>query len=430
MNINSDIGGIGVSTSCKRPKWYLTDWFQVSIAYIIEFGLIMFIWLALRIPRLIQLFKTTTRGHDKGSKLSPSSSRAPGYRENLRHAIHRHSAKMQADATELLTQFHQAQCWFFIPLNLTILLGLGGSTSIFGTSSLGQLVRNMAYVECVTQGGIVFAVATMYFLLFEAHLCDNAFQNKSQEGTEPMQEPLLNATHRRRHGINDPKQMLVSWSLTFISVSLGTAAWLFSFRISKPAKLIDATVGSSKLYWTEYCGSISPATYNGELWTGGNWTHKPSIEKRLPILVINWIILVGMFIFFFRRRIASLCLTTRSSKKQSNGFSKVTTPHWVKQTILCLVEIGVLTFLGFFLNDYITLMRPDLPQIDKTFTMGQLLATFVWATTIVSAYYLIWDWIALLSRSLWSELDTTEQYQKTDDDGNYKMTTIQTRELI
>lgn len=339
-------------------------------------------------------------------------------RDELIHAIAKHSAKTQERVTELLTDFHQAQCWFFIPLNLTVLLALGGATVVFQIGSLGQLSRNLEYVECICQGGVVFAVATMYFVLFEAHHLEENFEEKHKGEDEKSH------AHQKgdRHGVNDPKRMIVFWVLTFVSVTLGTVAWYWTFATDHPARLVAPNAGSPQLEWINYCGLIPPANYNGELWVNES-THHPNIRKRLPIVIFNWILILGMFVFFFRAAIARVCSKSRFLEKPVRWISAESVQSWVKYGVLFLVECLLLACLGLFLNDYVIFMRPNLPQISKDFTMGQLLALFVWAPIFVSAFYLGWDWCAAMTRTLIrqrsfnSAHDTTQYIQmstKTD----------------
>lgn len=151
--------------------------------------------------------------------------------------------------------------------------------------------------------------------------------------------------------------------------------------------------------------------------------------KRLPIIIFNWALLIAMFIYClsnarFWQRLA--CIQIIKPQMQPLAVLK---HRLLRRTVLCLVEMAVLTCLGFFLKDYVTLMRPSLSTIDKTFTMGQLLATFVWATTIVGAYYLVWDWIIAISRMLSNDCASDQVYQMVPYDGRHKLLNTQVWEV-
>lgn len=317
-------------------------------------------------------------------------------REELMQAIAHHSDKLHERVTDLLTDFHQAQCWFFIPLNLTVLLGLGGATVVFQITSMGQLSRNMTYVACVCQGGIVFAVATMYFVLFEAFHVEENFEerHKNEDKNSPRR------VKGDKHGINDTKKMIVFWVLTFVSVTLGTVAWYWSFLIQHPQKLIAVTPGTPQLDWINWCGVVPPATYNGEQWLSGDSWHVPNLHKRLPIVIFCWIMILGMFLFFFRAGIARLLEKVRFLEKPVSVIYAKPAQLWMKRVVIFLLEVFVLCSLAFFLEDYVRFMQPSLPQISKDFTMGQLLALFVWAPIFINSFYLIWDWLAAMTRTL------------------------------
>lgn len=142
---------------------------------------------------------------------------------DLSKAFRKLTKRMQDNLTELLTQFHETQCWFFIPLNLTVLIGVCGSASVFGTKSLGQLARNMTYAQCITQGSIVTAVATMYVVLFEVRFCEDAFREEIDRIDTGTSVPVHSAD-KPKHTMKQLKKVFVLWGLTFVSVSLGTAA--------------------------------------------------------------------------------------------------------------------------------------------------------------------------------------------------------------
>lgn len=316
--------------------------------------------------------------------------------QELTQAIAHHSDKLHERVTELLTDFHQAQCWFFIPLNLTVLLGLGGSTVVFQITNMGALSANMAYVACVCQGGIVFAVATMYFVLFEAHHVEETYEEEHKEEEEKSSRMYKGD----RHGINDPKKMVVFWILTFVSVTLGTIGWIWSFRIHHPEKLIAAATGSPQLAWIDYCGLVAPSSYNGATWSPDDLGHKPSAHKRLPIVIFCWVIILGMFLFFFRAAITKVLNKAHFMQKPVRAIYASKSQIWMKRVVIFLIEVFVLCCIGFFLTDYIIFMQPSLPQISKDFTMGQLLALFVWAPIFVNSFYLLWDWLAAMTRTL------------------------------
>lgn len=324
MTVNSDIGGIGV-----------------SISYMIEFTIIMSAWLILV---YLRIFPRDPVGTWWSTKKFTKRSKAED-QDTPEEVL----AKGEDPVLCLLIDFQKAQCFFLIALNLAVLIGIYGSAAVIESKNLGQLGRNMTYAQAVTQGGIVFATATLFFV----QLCG-----------------------RIRH------RSSYVWVLAFITVSLGAAAWGSAFDLAHPEDLLDTTIATPDTRWLGQCGIISPATYNGEDWS--QWTHQNSPWKRLPIVVFCFIVMFGLAVhgMWHKMWFSHVAHPVRQTVRGWGRARRI-----ARQVALGVVEAALLACLCFFVNDYVILMRPSLSTVDKTFGLGQLLALAVWSGTVVDTIH-------------------------------------------
>lgn len=209
----------------------------------------------------------------------------------------------------------------------------------------------MTYAQGITQGGIAFATATMFFV----QNCGRVRYRSSYV-----------------------------WVLVFITITFGAAAWGSAFGLADPEDLLDTTVATPDTPWIGQCGVISPTTYNGEDWS--QWTHRNSPWKRLPIVIFCFVVMFGLAVQGVWHKMW-FSHVSHPARRTVRGWGRAR--KRARTVALSGVEAALLVCLCFFVNDYIVLMRPSLSTVDRTFGLGQSLTLAVWSGTVVDTIHAI-----------------------------------------
>lgn len=338
-----------------------------------QFSIILTAWLYLRTLRLLK-YHTKSQDHKHAWRIFGKGLIA-SLPKSVQHRLLPFYCMLdetQKQVMSLLRDFQKAQCFFLIPLNVAILFGIFGKTSMFSITSLGQLDRNLLYLQCVTQGSIIFATSCLFFLFTGVRRSEEVeLEGGKDSNVSKIEKEAIKKTARNRR--------LRLWLLTVVTVALSSAAWSQAFRNSKPEMKINPERGNSKTAWIGYCGIVSPATYNGERWDG-RWEPN-KLWARMPVIVFSWLILSVLIVDVFWNHPLFKRLLRREARVP-HGPSNEDILSKTRLGLVVLAELIFLICLVCYVVDYVNYMEPGLPVIDKTFTLGQLLAMFVWSGTI------------------------------------------------
>lgn len=312
---------------------------KVSTSYIIQVGIILYIWLAMR---LLRILPTVCDFLSRLPYATMKNARSKERKTYLAQKFKEHSAVL----CHVLVEFQEAQCFFFIAIGIATLISMDGSTSLFGAENLDQFMVTLDLVRLISLGAIA-PITLGILLLYEADM---------------------------------HSWYIWFWSTITVVLSIAMFYKTSDITFKKDFEYPQGNSGVAE------CRNKPPPM----VWCG-------SSRPPLASSVLTSLHSIGLFIFvvlalvqlwplgerIFQRKLAL------AGQRRTGRFLSL--PGWAKLTlkILCTVtELALTTIVAF----YAIILLSWTLLYTSGWTVGQLISVFIWAPAIFK--YVNWSFCA------------------------------------